>query len=58
MYINHYGKIRQMTYWQRTKDRWRGIWAAMKRFKFIDFVSDHGMPHYVERAGVLAKDDK
>mgnify|MGYP001158474488 FL=1 len=58
MYINHYGKIRQMTYWQRVKDQWRGIWAAIKQFKFFDFVSDHGMPHYVERAGVIAKDDK
>ena len=58
MYINHFGKIRQMTYWQRVKDQWRGIWAAMKQFKFFDFVSDHAMPLYVERAGVIAKDDK
>ena len=24
VYINHYGKIRKMTMWQRIKDKWRG----------------------------------
>ena len=58
MYINHHGKIRTMTYWQRVKDQWRGIWAAAKRFKFFDFVSDHAMPLYVEHCQSIAKDDK
>ena len=58
MYINHHGKIRVSTFWQRVKDQFRGIWAAMKQFKFFDFVSDHGMPQYIEKAGVIAKDDK
>lgn len=42
VYINHYGKIRKMTIWQRMKDRFRG-W----RDGLLDPISDHGMPNYV-----------
>tara|TARA_B110000503_G_scaffold24486_1_gene38713 strand:+ start:2164 stop:2955 length:792 start_codon:yes stop_codon:yes gene_type:complete len=57
-YINSYGFIRDATIWQRIKDGFRGFWAACKQFKFFDFVADHGMPNYVEKAGNIAKLDK
>jgi triacylglycerol lipase len=57
-YINYHGNIRNFTAWQRIKDGWRGFWAAGKQFKFFDFVADHGMPNYVEKAGNIAKLDK
>ena len=41
-YINHYGKIRKMTFWQRVKDKFRG-W----RSGLLDGVKDHGMGNYV-----------
>ena len=58
MYINHHGVIRTSTFWQRVKDQFRGIWAAAKRYKFFDFVSDHAMPLYIEHCQSIAKDDK
>jgi len=42
VYINHYGKIRKMTSWQRVKDKWRGWKSGL-----LDGVQDHGMPNYV-----------
>jgi len=42
VYINHYGKIRKMTLWQRIKDKFRG-W----RSGLLDGVADHGMGNYV-----------
>ncbi len=53
MYINSFGNIRTSTIWQRIKDSWRGFWTAFKQFKFIDFVSDHAMPNYVQHVDNL-----
>jgi hypothetical protein len=50
--------IRDMTAKQRFKDAWRGFWKACKQFKFFDFVADHAMPLYIEKAGNIAKLDK
>jgi triacylglycerol lipase len=47
-YINHYGNIRTLTYWQRFKDKWRGRWAAIKKFQFFDGFYDHSMKYYVK----------
>lgn len=41
-YINHYGNIRKMTFWQRVKDKFRG-W----RSGLLDGIKDHGMNYYV-----------
>ena len=46
MYINHYGNIRKLTRWQRTKDKLRGLWAAWKKFEFFDSLRDHSMDQY------------
>ena len=49
MYINHYGNIRNLTRWQRWKDRIRGYWAALKKFKLADNFADHSMDQYAEK---------
>ena len=47
-YINFYGNIRNMTYWQRFKDGWRGRIAAWKKREHFDGARDHGMANYVK----------
>ena len=46
MYFNARGKLRQMTKWQRSKDRWRGLWMGLKQGK-VDHFSDHAMVQYI-----------
>ncbi len=46
MYINAYGRVREMTGWQRTKDRWRGLVMGIKQGK-IDSFADHSIDLYV-----------
>jgi len=41
-YINHYGKIRKMTVWQRIKDKFRGYRSGL-----LDGAQDHSMTNYV-----------
>jgi len=45
-YINYYGNIRSLTYWQRLKDQWRGRVTAWKKGVPFDGAYDHGMDHY------------
>jgi len=45
-YMNAYGKVRQLTAWQRVKDRWRGIVMGIKKGS-IDSFSDHNMSAYI-----------
>lgn len=49
-YINAYGKFRPLTPWQRTKDRWRGMWMGIKQGK-IDNFGDHSMTEYIKHIG-------
>lgn len=42
-YINHYGKIRKMTVWQRIKDKFRGYRSGL-----LDGAMDHSMKNYVD----------
>ena len=46
MYFNAHGALRQMTKWQRSKDRWRGMWMGLKQGK-VDHFSDHSMDGYI-----------
>ena len=45
-YINHYGNIRKMTYWQRLKDKLRGRWRALQKGQPFDGVFDHSITLY------------
>lgn len=57
-YINHYGEIRDFTWWQRFKDSWRGYWAAVRKFQLFDFVQDHAMPKYLKYTSQIENSDK
>jgi len=45
-YLNAFGNVREMTYWQRAKDRWRGMLTGIKKGS-IDNFSDHSTANYV-----------
>lgn len=49
MYFNFYGNIREMGYWQRTKDRWRGFYKAIQKREGIDWFVDHSMLLYLKK---------
>ena len=46
VYVNHYGNIRKMTYWQRFKDKLRGRLAAWRKREAFDGVRDHDISAY------------
>ena len=48
-YINHYGNVRRMTWWQRFKDQWRGRKAAWKNKEPFDGVRDHDITAYAKK---------
>ena len=45
-YINFYGNVRKMSWWQRFKDGWRGRRATWKNGTVFDGVRDHSMDEY------------
>ena len=44
-YMNHYGKLRSMSFWQVTKDRWRGFVKGLKVGQ-INFFANHSITRY------------
>lgn len=46
-YFNHYGNLRNLHGWQRTKDKWRGIIRGLFKGR-IDSFTDHSMVEYVK----------
>jgi hypothetical protein len=44
--MNAYGNVRQVTKWQRVKDRWRGFVMGIKKGS-IDNFSDHNTSEYI-----------
>jgi triacylglycerol lipase len=50
-YINYYGNIRKLSFWQRVKDQWRGRVRAFQKGQPFDGAVDHGMNFYVEYTG-------
>ena len=53
-YMNYYGNIRKLTYWQTTKDRWR----SLKKFQMVDDTSDHDMDKYCTKLHKLWQKEK
>ncbi len=47
VYLNAYGQIRELTGWQRLKDRWRGFVSGLKLGE-LDQFTDHSITRYVE----------
>jgi len=48
MYMNHWGNLRTLTFWQVTKDVWRGFVEGIKK-RDINFFSNHSITRYAER---------
>lgn len=46
MYINHYGNIRDLTWWQKLKDKFRGRWRALQKGMPFDGLYDHSCDYY------------
>jgi len=47
-YMNHWGNVRQMTYWQAVKDQLRGFWKGLKNFS-INFFVNHSIDRYINQ---------
>jgi len=54
-YINAYGRVRNLTGWQLTKDKLRGIWDGLKKGK-IDSFSDHSIMEYIKHLEAYAQE--
>lgn len=52
-YINHHGKLREMSYWQRIKDQWRGRLRAWQKGQPFDGAFDHSMTLYSNKLNSL-----
>lgn len=50
-YINFYGKIRKLTFWQAVKDKFRGYRSGL-----LDGAMDHGMANYVKALESIEND--
>jgi len=48
-YINFYGNIRELTQWQRIKDKWRAHIRSWKQGKWVDAIEDHSISLYAEK---------
>ena len=46
VYINHYGNIRDLTSWQKFKDKFRGYRSAIMKLEFFDGIRDHSIDKY------------
>ena len=46
VYINHYGNIRNLTPWQKFKDKFRGYRSAIMKLEFFDGIRDHSIDKY------------
>ena len=57
VYLNAYGKIRQLTRWQRLKDRWRGFVRGLKEGR-IDFFADHSIKQYIGHVRSAVEEDE
>ncbi|HEX5102981.1 MAG TPA: lipase family protein [Pirellulaceae bacterium] len=45
MYLDRFGRIRQLTGIWRSRDRWRGLLAGLLKWE-IDWLADHSIKHY------------
>ena len=54
-YINHYGNIREMTSYQKFKDKLRGRWAAIRKLQFFDGIRDHDINKYCKKLKGLVR---
>jgi triacylglycerol lipase len=48
-YINFYGNIRNLSWWQRIKDKWRAHKRSWSQGKWFDDIEDHSINLYAEK---------
>jgi len=48
-YINFYGNIRELNFWQKIKDHWRAHLRSWKQCKWFDGIEDHNISLYAEK---------
>jgi len=48
-YINFYGNIRQLSRWQKIKDKWRAHKRAWSKGQWFDGIYDHSISLYAEK---------
>ena len=53
-YINAYGNVRNITGWQRVKDKLRGRWFGLRHGQ-IDAFSDHSIDHYITSLDMFSR---
>lgn len=53
-YMNAYGNVRQVSGYQRLKDKMRGYWMAAKKLQ-VDSFSDHSIDRYITNLELFAK---
>jgi triacylglycerol lipase len=57
LYLNAYGHIRQVTWWQRVKDRWRGFLRGAREGRF-DHFADHAIARYIEHIRAAVEEEE
>jgi triacylglycerol lipase len=48
-YINYYGNIRELTWWQKVKDQWRARKRAWSKGQPFSGFTDHSMERYAQK---------
>ncbi len=46
LYLDHHSQLREVFSWQRSRDRFRGLWTGLFRGK-LDYLSDHPIATYI-----------
>jgi triacylglycerol lipase len=57
VYLNAYGQIREVTGWQRVKDRWRGFLRGLREGRF-DHFADHSITRYIEHIRAAVEEEE
>lgn len=57
MYMDSYGRLREVTGWRRVSDRLQGLLREIRRFR-IDYLSDHSAIQYIDRIFQIARKEK
>ncbi len=56
IYLNRHGRLSRVRSWLRVHDRFRGLFASLRRGK-IDYFSDHTMVEYISHIRALYEDE-
>ena len=57
VYIDSDGRISRVVGWNQSKDRWRGFWRGLRRWK-IDHFSDHAVGNYIDAIRLAVDEER